>query len=671
MVIFSSNSILIGAYKIYPTIDSADINHEKEPIIIRVGIIESNLLTLDCTTLKKGFEKELDEYSWTVGDQTYIINITEIKRKEGSIFYFSDLLNYRKIKNNYDVLLASGATDEQILNGFFLTKNKIKTKLLKMNLEKFVKEGGGFIGHCGGSTLPIKTAFNPPRTSSENIIHNGYFCNMNVSIYFHLGNPIICEHFYLERIFNPRLWLRYKTHPEYLGTNAYLWYTNFDMPSGVPMNINIRDNDHPIFRGYHNDTIFIHWGGGPAFILPIDNLNITNLADYPYEEFAYVNESTRIYYWSFNEKFPLLKYGFNSFLNLLHSSRLVKSIINKNNKLKNLFNRNITDWDLTNIPVISDHPNHSTLVTFNYPEGNKNGGRFLLCGCHPEFRVWDRKNNYISIAEDDEDNQPSDGLIKWVNNNGTPDDLSDDWILDKSHCINDPLCWFIRREVAWAYNKIPDDYYPPIYGRSEVVDIKPKLKNYPIFIINCSVGKEKDEKWLESNLSLYYRYKENKSCDERSKWTFYNSIYTSPWQFLFNSSQAYGKGIYEFFSILNTTQYNGTSYYYNCDSTPPAADTSCVVGASILADFSYKPGTAYVNNNVYFTSESIPNSGYHITNYQWQFGDGKTSNKTNPTHVFDSIGEYKVTLKVWNNNSDSDIITKNIKVINVPENSDL
>jgi chitodextrinase len=38
--------------------------------------------------------------------------------------------------------------------------------------------------------------------------------------------------------------------------------------------------------------------------------------------------------------------------------------------------------------------------------------------------------------------------------------------------------------------------------------------------------------------------------------------------------------------------------------------------------------------------------GYPPHEYQWEFGDGKTSSEPNPTHTYDEAGEYDYTLTV-------------------------
>lgn len=71
------------------------------------------------------------------------------------------------------------------------------------------------------------------------------------------------------------------------------------------------------------------------------------------------------------------------------------------------------------------------------------------------------------------------------------------------------------------------------------------------------------------------------------------------------------------------------------------------------ADFSASTTTACQGDIISFTDLSTNSP----TSWSWDFGDGGTSLSQNPTHFYDSIGVYSVTLTVTNNDG-SDSITK-------------
>ncbi len=60
---------------------------------------------------------------------------------------------------------------------------------------------------------------------------------------------------------------------------------------------------------------------------------------------------------------------------------------------------------------------------------------------------------------------------------------------------------------------------------------------------------------------------------------------------------------------------------------------------------------------VTFTDQSLPGSG-SITQWQWDLGDGSTSNTQNPSHTYTSSGNYNVSLQVTNSLGCSKVLTK-------------
>ncbi len=67
-------------------------------------------------------------------------------------------------------------------------------------------------------------------------------------------------------------------------------------------------------------------------------------------------------------------------------------------------------------------------------------------------------------------------------------------------------------------------------------------------------------------------------------------------------------------------------------------------GPPLLAEFEGTPLTGPAPLTVVFTDKSIG----HITDWEWNFGDGGTSELQHPTHVFTTPGEYDIALQVGN-----------------------
>lgn len=89
--------------------------------------------------------------------------------------------------------------------------------------------------------------------------------------------------------------------------------------------------------------------------------------------------------------------------------------------------------------------------------------------------------------------------------------------------------------------------------------------------------------------------------------------------------------------------------------------TSSVTNQPPIANFTWQPVDASVNETIYFYDNSTDPDGT-ITSWQWDFGDGNTSTQQNPTHVYTSPGTYNVTLRVTDDNGAVGMITKSITI---------
>ncbi len=87
-----------------------------------------------------------------------------------------------------------------------------------------------------------------------------------------------------------------------------------------------------------------------------------------------------------------------------------------------------------------------------------------------------------------------------------------------------------------------------------------------------------------------------------------------------------------------------------------------------IADFTYSPSPAVKNKDVTFDASISQPRGGVIIIYIWNFGDGATINTTNPvmSHVFTTIGDYNVTLKVIDSEGLSNEIIKALRVADYP-----
>ncbi len=87
----------------------------------------------------------------------------------------------------------------------------------------------------------------------------------------------------------------------------------------------------------------------------------------------------------------------------------------------------------------------------------------------------------------------------------------------------------------------------------------------------------------------------------------------------------------------------------------PLVLVSCEM--SPRAFFAASPGDPVVGEDVWFTNESE-----NAVDFEWDFGDGFTSDEQNPVHRFTSTGVYNVRLKVWSAGGLTDVASLDLDV---------
>lgn len=99
---------------------------------------------------------------------------------------------------------------------------------------------------------------------------------------------------------------------------------------------------------------------------------------------------------------------------------------------------------------------------------------------------------------------------------------------------------------------------------------------------------------------------------------------------------------------------------FGCKYTLPPIDTINVFPIPI-PQFNFT--SPCIKQPVYFTNTTNPLKGV-IKKCEWNFGDGDTSMRFEPSHIFKTKGTYIVTLKVWNTDSCEAQITKQVVIKN-------
>jgi len=415
-----------------PTLDFIVKNVEKnhEGRIIRVAILAEE--PLGWGSGKHFFPVILHNYVWTIRDKSYRFHVTYIFDK--------DILQGRLNTSEYDVLLVPGGgvgDGLAVMKGFTFSK---KIRKWKKNMSAFIKNGGGYVGICGGAALmtDLQTKEGKPHSFLERQYNKS---SLGVS----------CVSSYYKTIAFPLFYLFQKKHPENIGAIAYVFsFAPGETTDGVrihaggiPLDFQIR-KDHPIFSDFPYGTERIRWWGGPALIVPEKpDREVNILATYPAKNVS-DDPSTRIHAWRYTGGIHGL------FIAFIKALKLIKK---EHDTLKNVFLYTYFlagNWKLTDKCIELDYSNKPSITAEIYPNTNK--GRILLCTPHPEYMIW--WNGHIKEMKDTRFTYLGTGLYKWEDI--AP--LSKTILAELTH-----TWWMVRRFVAWAA-KVPDDHLPPLHG---------------------------------------------------------------------------------------------------------------------------------------------------------------------------------------------------------------
>ena len=222
----------------------------------------------------KHFSK-LANFTWTSDNKKYAIQISE--------FNVTDLHDIDKLEQ-FDTIVHLGVNDEQFWCGLrriragcalllysFSEKELIEVypDLIKENLEVYVKNGGGYIGHCGGSSFPLGLDEEPSTFAERHVDNNMWLSKTEdvVELHHPIGYPVLSEHYDMNAP------LKYTNDPKRIGSMAYLWYFGENPNNisarfaGFPVDLIITEEarSHPIFSDYLNDTIRNRWGCGQGY----------------------------------------------------------------------------------------------------------------------------------------------------------------------------------------------------------------------------------------------------------------------------------------------------------------------------------------------------------------------------------------------------------------------
>ncbi len=376
------------------------------------------------------FPAILNNYNWKINDNQYAI--------KAEYLFDRDIIKGKLKVSNFDVLLVPGGgvgDGESIVRGIpFL----YSTRKWKKNIQNFIKNGGGYVGICGGTAL--LTGLTKGKEKLKSITEKLYDrSSVNIS----------CVNSYYKDLAFPIFYPFQKNHPEKIGATGYVFSfapgetedgKKF-YSGGIPLDFQIFKNN-PIFSDLTKDTERIRWWGGPALVVPKNpDRKVKIIAKYPELEIS-KNKQTRVYAWSYEGGIiGLLKSLFDAF-------KLIKK---EKEPLKNLFlfaYYLAGNWKKSDKTINLNFSNKASITAEVYP--NENEGRILLCTSHPEYMIW--WGGKIEPVDNNQFNCLAKGLHKW----------KDVRSLTKNGEIEFTYTWWIvRRFVAWAA-KIPDEDMPPM-----------------------------------------------------------------------------------------------------------------------------------------------------------------------------------------------------------------
>ena len=91
--------------------------------------------------------------------------------------------------------------------------------------------------------------------------------------------------------------------------------------------------------------------------------------------------------------------------------------------------------------------------------------------------------------------------------------------------------------------------------------------------------------------------------------------------------------------------------------------------AQPIANFFWTPAQPTIIDDVQFTDNSFDSAGF-IVKWEWDFGDGFTSNDKNPVHRYQKNGKFTVRLKITDDGGNIVRVSKQIEIINTPPVAD-
>lgn len=202
--------------------------HHSDDFTIKVALY-------DAWGINNRYFSEILDYNWTINNQSYQFAVTIIGK--------DDVLgdgNNTLTNNNFDVFIIGASADSYLSDGLDDT--------WKGNIQRFVANGGGYIGVCGGANAASQ-GFENPKNPFHKRVNKGVLGLADV----YINNNFFGEWQYLLKF----------------GFDAFSWDNdNGPTPFYVSVNTSVEKNTgHPIFSVYDGKFRYITYAGGPGMYI--------------------------------------------------------------------------------------------------------------------------------------------------------------------------------------------------------------------------------------------------------------------------------------------------------------------------------------------------------------------------------------------------------------------
>ena len=174
---------------------------------------------------------QIFNYEWSIGNTSYTFKVTLIDNND-ILCYTSDSLTV----DNFDLFIICGNARSYLYDGIHKKWNN--------NIQKFVADGGGFLGICGGANAASFGYENPDNLFKKRV-NNGVLKIANV----YINDDFFGEWQYIIK-------MGVKEVPFEIDSNHTF--------SCISLNTSVYKNNNPIFSDYDKDHLLISYAGGPG-----------------------------------------------------------------------------------------------------------------------------------------------------------------------------------------------------------------------------------------------------------------------------------------------------------------------------------------------------------------------------------------------------------------------